>query len=40
MKALMVSDFYLPQVGGTERAVADLAQGLRLRGHMVLVATL
>jgi len=40
VKILMVADFYLPQVGGTERAVADLALELRQRGHAVIVATL
>jgi len=40
VKILMVSDFYLPQVGGTERAVADLCQELRRRGHTALVATM
>ncbi len=36
----MVSDFYLPTIGGTERAIADLSQELRQRGHTVFIATL
>jgi glycosyltransferase involved in cell wall biosynthesis len=40
MKVLMVSDFYLPTTGGTERAIADLSQELRRRGHTVVIATL
>lgn len=36
----MVSDFYLPTTGGTERAIADLSQELRQRGHTVVIATL
>jgi len=36
----MVSDFYLPTIGGTERAIADLSQELRRRGHTVVIATL
>ncbi len=38
MKVLMVSDFYLPTTGGTERAIADLSQELRRRGHTVVIA--
>jgi len=36
----MVSDFYLPTIGGTERAIADLSQELRQRGHTVVIVTL
>ncbi len=36
----MVSDFYLPTIGGTERAIADLSQELRQRGHTVIIVTL
>ncbi len=36
----MVSDFYLPTIGGTERAIAELSQELRQRGHTVVIATL
>ncbi len=35
----MVSDFYLPTTGGTERAIADLSWELRQRGHTVVIAT-
>jgi len=40
VKILMVCDFYLPQVGGMERAVADLSGALLRRGHGVAVATM
>jgi glycosyltransferase involved in cell wall biosynthesis len=36
----MISDFYPPHLGGTERAVSDLSAALSARGHEVLVATL
>ncbi len=40
MRVLMVSDFYLPTTGGTERAITDLSQELRQHGHTVVIATL
>jgi len=40
MRVLMVIDFYLPTIGGTERAIADLSQELRQRGHTVIIVTL
>lgn len=40
MRILMLSDFYPPLVGGTERLVADLSRDLVARGHQVAVATL
>lgn len=40
MRILMLSDFYPPLVGGTERLVADLSHDLLGRGHEVAVATL
>lgn len=40
MRILMLSDFYRPLLGGTERLVADLSHDLAARGHTVAVATL
>ena len=35
----LVSDCYLPRLGGIEVQVADLAEQLRAAGHTVLVLT-
>ena len=40
MRILMLSQFYLPTVGGEERHVHDLSVALVKRGHDVAVATL
>ncbi len=40
MRILMLSEFYRPLLGGTERLVADLSQELSARGHTVAIATL
>jgi glycosyltransferase involved in cell wall biosynthesis len=40
MRVLLLSQFYAPVVGGTERVVEDLACALERRGHRVSVATL
>ena len=37
MKILMMTNTYLPHVGGVARSVSGLAQGLSRRGHEVLV---
>lgn len=39
MKILFTVEFYHPCVGGAERVVRELAQGLARRGHLVTVAT-
>ena len=40
MKALMLSDFYPPIIGGLERHVQLLSEGLTKRGHKVAVCTI
>jgi glycosyltransferase involved in cell wall biosynthesis len=40
MRVLMVAQFYAPIVGGEERMVQTLSEGLVRRGHHVCVATL
>lgn len=40
MKILMVSEFYPPVIGGMERHVQSLSQGLAQRGHEVVVCTM
>lgn len=40
MRILMLSEFYPPMIGGTERHVQTLARELVRRGHHVAVATL
>ena len=40
MRILMLSEFYPPLIGGTERHVQTLARELVRRGHHVAVATL
>jgi glycosyltransferase involved in cell wall biosynthesis len=40
VRILMLAQFYAPIVGGEERVVEELAQGLSQRGHDVSVATL
>ena len=40
MRVLLVAQFYPPVIGGEERHVRALAQGLSQRGHRVTVATL
>ncbi|MCS6800895.1 MAG: glycosyltransferase family 4 protein [Chloroflexota bacterium] len=39
MRILMLAQFYPPVIGGEERHVRALAQGLAARGHEVVVAT-
>ena len=39
-RVLLLSQFYAPVVGGTERVVEDTARALARRGHAVSVATL
>jgi glycosyltransferase involved in cell wall biosynthesis len=40
MKILMLSDFYPPVIGGMERHVKLLSEGLSARGHTVTVCTI
>jgi glycosyltransferase involved in cell wall biosynthesis len=40
VRILMLAQFYAPIVGGEERVVEELAQGLAQRGHDISVATL
>ncbi len=40
MRIMMISDFYLPIIGGLERHVRTLSHELTRRGHHVAVATL
>lgn len=40
MKILMLSDFYPPVIGGLERHVQSLSEGLSKRGHRVTVCTI
>jgi glycosyltransferase involved in cell wall biosynthesis len=40
MRILMLSDFYLPALGGVEQHVQGLSESLARRGHEVAVATL
>jgi glycosyltransferase involved in cell wall biosynthesis len=40
MRILMISDFYHPVLGGVEKHVRSLSQGLAQRGHQVSVVTL
>ena len=40
MRVLMLAQFYPPVVGGEERHVLSLSEGLVRRGHEVVVATM
>ena len=39
MRILMVSDFFLPNIGGVESHIYHLSQNLIERGHYVVVYT-